>query len=322
MVADLRGLKLRKFRASQRVKVPAVLALVALVAACAPQTSPQDFAAFRSAVGAGNYQTAAAVANTLSRPQPDGSGTELLWTLNSGAAELQAGNPARSISQFDVADRLINESEAASFNWGTSYRFGGYDAVMVNTYKTLAMLANRDLNGARVEANRAEERTRRVTQRFEAEINAAQAETERQRTANGSNRQALINATTNPAVREQMQALESWGPYRPFVNPASTYIQSVMLLNSRMPGDAEMARNGFQRVGGVVGMAGVVSGDLALANAASGAGQRGPNQVWVIFEDGQSPIFQQLNITVPMPVAARGGGVTVRPVTVSLPRLV
>lgn len=299
----------------------ASLALAVTLGACAPQVSQQDFGAFRSAAGAGNYQAAASVATALARPDANGRGTELLWTLNSGLAELHAGNAARSIAQFDAADDAINASEAANFDWSNRYRFGGYDAVMVNTYKTMAMLARNDLDGARVEANRADERTRRVVQRFEREISAEQAKVERQRSEGDAPRQALSNAAADPAVREQLQALERWGSYRPFVNPAATYVQSVMLLNSAVPGDAEIARNGFERVMGIVGRTSLLQEDMALARAAT-TGRRPAPQVWVIFEDGQSPVFEQMNILVPMPVAARGGGVTVRPVTVSLPRMV
>jgi hypothetical protein len=305
----------------RRVRAAGALTLALAVSACAPQVSQQDFATFRSAAGTGNYATAAAAATALAKPDANGRGTELLWTLNSGLAELHAGNAARSIAQFDAADDAITASEAANFDWSNRYRFGGYDAVMVNTYKTMAMLARNDLDGARVEANRADERTRRVVQRFEREISADQAKVDKQRSAGDAEKQALSNAGADPAVREQMQALERWGSYRPFVNPAATYVQSVMLLNSGVPGDAEMARNGFERVAGIIGKTSLVQEDTALARAAT-AGRPPAHQVWVIFEDGQSPVFEQMNILVPMPVAARGGGVTVRPVTVSIPKMV
>jgi len=320
MTAQVASNPLQKKSGQTRSRI-SVLAAAVLVSACAPQVSQQDFASFRSAAGAGNYPVAASVASALAKPAANGRGTELLWTLNSGLAELHAGNPNHAITQFDAADDVISASEASSFNWNSQYRFGGYDAVMVNTYKTLAMLAKNDPAGARVEANRADERTRRVVQRFEREISADQAKVEKQRADGDAQQQALSNASADPAVREQMQALERWGSYRPFVNPAATYVQSVLQLNSGAPGDAEMARNGFERVAGIIGRSVLVQEDMALARAAA-SGRRPGNQVWVIFEDGQSPVFQQMNITVPMPVAARGGGVTVRPVTVSLPKMV
>jgi hypothetical protein len=92
------------------------------------------------------------------------------------------------------------------------------------------------------------------------------------------------------------------------------------LLNTGVPGDAEEARRALLQVQAVANSAPVVLQDIDLARQAAN-GRRPAPQVWVIFENGQSSEFEQLNFTVPMPVLARQGGVTVRPITVSMPRL-
>ena len=297
-----------------------ILPVIAL-AACAPQADPASVAAFRQGVSTGNFQAATNVANALATPGANGRGTELLWSLNAGAAGLHAQDWPRSVSLLDGAEDLMRASEEASFNWGSTYRFGTYDAVMVNVYKALAMLGRGDRDGARVELNRMEERQARTVQRFRDEIGAANASAETQRNAEPGRADALRNAQGSPEVREQMQALDRWATYQPFVNPTGTYLRALFLLNSPVPGDADQARTAFERVAGISGNNPVVAQDLAAARQAAN-GRRPPPQVWVIFENGQSPLFQQLNFTVPMPVYARGGGVTVRPVTVSMPRMV
>ena len=45
----------------------------------------------------------------------------------------------------------MRASEEKSFDWGSTYRFGTYNSVMVNAYKALARLARGDREGARVE---------------------------------------------------------------------------------------------------------------------------------------------------------------------------
>jgi|GEM_PF-2413293 len=305
--------------APARLRTVAAASALSVLAACAPKVDPQTAGNFRNAVVAGNFQAATQIAERQAQAS-DGK-PELLWSLNAGAAALHAANYPSAVQALDNAETLMRASEEASFNWGSTYRFGTYDAVMVNAYKALANLGRGDLDNARVELNRMEERQARTVARFEAEIAAAKADQERQMQSDPAKAQALRNAESSPEVREQLQALETWRSYQPFVNPAGTYLRAIYLLNSKAPGDAEHARNLFQRVAGIASNPPVVREDMEAARRAASGQRRGP-QVWVVFENGQSPIFDQMNFTVPMPVLARGGGVTVRPVTVSMPRMV
>jgi hypothetical protein len=307
-------------RAWPGLRAGAALALAAALAACAPQADPGSVAGFRQSVATGNFQAATNIASALAQPNSAGRGTELLWSMNAGAAALHAQDHARSVNMLDGAEEMMRAVEEASFNFGTTYRFGTYDAVMVNAYKAIAMLGRGDRDNARVEMNRMEERQARTVQRFRDLILSAQQAAEQQAASDPTRAQALQNAQNSPEVREQLQALDRWRSYQPFVNPVGTYLRGVFLLNSGVPGDAEAARNAFERVAGITGNARVVAEDLAMARRAAN-GQRPGNHVWVIFENGQSPLFEQLNFTVPMPVFMHGG-VTVRPVTVSMPRMV
>lgn len=296
-----------------------ILAAAALsaLAACAPQADPQTVHGFRSAVATGNFQAAHQIAATMAQP---GERPELMWSLNAGAAALHAGDYAAAVRHFDNAEALMRASEEASFNWGSTYRFGTYDAVMVNTYKALAQLGLRDPDAARVELNRMEERQARTVQRFEREISEARAARE-QGLQDASRAQALRNAEAAPEVRQQLAALDEFRNVQPFVNPAGNYLRAVYLMNTRAPGDAGQARDVLGRVAVISNRPRVVMEDLNVAERLN-RGQRGAPQVWILFENGQSPLFEQMNFTVPMPVLARGGGVTVRPVTVSMPRMV
>ncbi|MCR0980964.1 hypothetical protein [Roseomonas populi] len=302
-------------------RMPALCGAIGLglLSACAPMENREGAQSFRGAVGAGSYESAAQIAGGMARDR-EGK-PELLWSLNTGAAALYAANHPASVQALDDAESLMRASDVADFNWGSTYRFGSYDAVMVNAYKAAANLGRGDLQNARVELNRMEERQSRTTTRFQNEISAAGADSERQIREDGSKRQALQNAQSSPEVQEQLKALERWRHYQPFVNPAGTYLRAIYLLNSGEPGDAEQARTAFERVAGIAGNPRVVTEDMASARQAA-AGRRPAPQVWVLFENGQSPTFEQMNFTVPMPVVARGGGMTVSPVTVSMPRMV
>ncbi|MBY0334995.1 MAG: hypothetical protein K2X11_00150 [Acetobacteraceae bacterium] len=291
------------------------------LAACAPQANPEALAGFRQNLATGQFQTAATIATQQAAPNAEGRGTELMWSLNAGAAALHGGEHNRAIAMLDGAEDLMRAREEANFDWGQTYRFGTYDAVMVNAYKAFAMLGRGDRDGARVEMNRLEERQARTAERFRQLIETERARLDAEGRQDRTRGTALAAAQDNPAVRDQLQALDTYRGYQPFVNPAGTYLRSLFLLNTGIPGDAESARNGFQRVIGVMGNPRVVAEDMELARQAA-QGRRSPPQVWVIFENGQSPLFEQLNFTIPVPVAAPRGGVGVSVVTVSMPRLV
>lgn len=295
----------------------ATIVMAALLSACAPQADPNAVNGFRQSVATGNFQAASLIAQQQAQL---GTAPELMWSLNTGATALHAGDNALAIRSLDAAEELMRASDVANFSWGRTYRFGTYDAVMVNAYKAMANLGRNDPAGARVELNRMEERQRITTERFQREISSAIAEADDKARSDQSNAAALRNAQNAPEVRAQQQVLDVYRAYQPFVNPAGSYLRAIYLLNSQEPGDAEQARAAFQRVAAIANNPRVVREDAALAQRAA-SGQRGGRNVWVIFENGQSPIFDQLNFTVPMPVLARGGGVTIRPVTVSMPRM-
>lgn len=290
------------------------------LAACVPQPDRGTVHGFRQSVAQGNFQAATNIGAGLAGVDANGRGTELLWSMNAGGAALHAQDHVRAVSLLDGAEEMMRAADEANFNWGRTYRFGTYDAVMVNAYKAFAMLGRGDTAGARIELNRLEERQARTVQRFRNEIAAAMDDAERQQAQDPNRAQALRNAQQSPEVRAQLQALDLWRSYQPFVNPAGTYLRALFLLHSDVPNDADQARTAFERVAGIAGNPRVVMEDLALARQAA-QGRRGPPQVWVIFENGQSPVFEQMNFTVPMPVYMHGG-VTIRPVTVSMPRMV
>lgn len=294
------------------------LALVFGAAACAPQSGTQDQAfAFRNAVAASDFAAASRIAGSLAGPTER---RELLWSLNAGATALHQPDPAAATSFLDTAENNMTTVEGSNFNWNSTYRFGSYDAAMVNTYKAFAALSRGDRDGARVEINRAQERLQRIAERYRAEIAAARDNINAQQREDPTKGQSITAAQNAPEVQDLLRANAEWRAYQPFVNPASTYLRGIFLLNTGVPGDAEEARRALLQVQAVANSAPVVLQDIDLARQAAN-GRRPAPQVWVIFENGQSSEFEQLNFTVPMPVLARQGGVTVRPITVSMPRL-
>lgn len=296
------------------------LSLLAVIA-CAPINNPEAVASFRHGLATGNFAAAAAVARPLARPDAEGRPTELQWTLNAGLSLFHQGDYPGAIAMFDAAETMMSARDTQTTNLGRVYRYGAYDAVMVNTYKAMAMLASGNPEGARVEFNRLDERQQRAAQQFQAEIAASSAQADRQFSEDSSRQQAFNVAFQTPDARAQTAQLQQWAVYAPFQNPIATYLHGLYRLTSGVPSDREQALNYLRRVGGMTNNNRVIAGDLSMAEAAA-RGRPVPNTVWVVFENGQSPMFEQLNITFPAPVIGSGLRVTLRPITVSVPRMV
>jgi len=139
---------------TSRFRRLSALLLVAGAAACAPIAAPGDIDAYRRSVANSDFARSAVVATALSRPDSEGRASDLQWALNAGSALFHAGEYDRAIAMFDVAENLMSTRDTQSTNLQRVYRYGAYDAVMVNTYKALAMLASGNHDGARVEFTR------------------------------------------------------------------------------------------------------------------------------------------------------------------------
>jgi hypothetical protein len=130
---------------------------------------------------------------------------------------------------------------------------------------------------------------------------------------------AMGNAQNDATYRAVQAELAPFANYRPFINPAASYLRAIFLLNNaETQGDFGNARDELRRVRDMVGPNPMVQADLDLADA----GNKGNKpHTWVVFENGQAPTFAQYNITFPVPVVGRGG-VGAGMVTVAMPRMV
>jgi hypothetical protein len=242
----------------------------------------------------------------------------LAWSLNAGAALVYAHEAPRAVGVLDGAEDLMKGRDVNDFG-NTQYEYATYDGVMVNAYKGLAFLGAGDKQQARVEFNRVAERQERAQDEFakeKAKLDATAAQSAR---GSFDLRGALQNAQSNHDYQEAQAELGRFANYQPFINPAANYLRAIYLLNSDVPGDVGKARDELIRVRDMAGSSRALQADLALASA----GRKPAHPItWVIFENGQSPTFEQYNISFPVPVVAKGGRVEPGLVTIGLPRMV
>jgi hypothetical protein len=155
-----------------RIRCSVLVALIVLAGCASPMTA-REKQSFESALDAGDYKTAAALAKASGNISSDGKTQNLVWSLNAGSAMFDSGETGNAIKALDASEQLAQGNDLNSLHAAVDYHFTTYDGVMTNVYKAMAFLAQHDRDNARVELKRAEDRQRRAEEHFQKEIAAA-----------------------------------------------------------------------------------------------------------------------------------------------------
>ena len=263
-------------------------------------------------IGQGDWEAAAKLAADTGKIDEAGKSKKLEWSLNHGLALIQTGKYQTAIKSFDNAEDLMKFDDLSGFaakagsgvgavlvnDTVRDYAFNSYDAIMVNSYKGLAFMLSGDQDNARVEFNRAEERQRRAVERFAAEIKKDQErnDAEAKKNAKVNSTDTVNRANEDAGIKSQYADLDSKKAYAPFANPITSYMRGVfIMLTSGTGGEFEKAVQDFRRVREMVGENAVLDSDLAYATARA-EGKSAEKRVWVIFENGQSPLLEEFKL--------------------------
>ncbi|WP_157809072.1 hypothetical protein [Spiribacter roseus] len=270
----------------------------------------------------GNYTDAGDSFSDIHLPtasEKDLQGLSLFETLHVAEAARLQGRAQLAVSAYDATEQHFKRFDVENFGSTAasqasavllndnvmSYRGYLYEAVLANTYKGVAFLELGDAQSARVEFNRAEERSRRAAYYFRQSI-AAQREAleeEAGSTEAGIVSASLGDADTQRAIRSNYGAPSEWSVYKGFVNPFTTYMHGLFrLATANTSGDYEQAASLLERVAGVSSNA-TVAEDVVLANAmAAGRGSASEREglVWVVYDNGVGPRLQETRIDLPL----------------------
>ena len=301
----------------------ALLAVLMILSACAAQSHRASMAEFSDAWVAGDFHQAA-LGSKLPEDltERDIQRMDLLQLLHSGEALRLAGENDLALSLFDrteeafsrfdeqnVASRAAGQIAAILVNESArAYRGNLYEAILVNSYKGLLFLELAQPELARVEFNRADDRTRRAVEFFAEQI---AAELEALEEDDGSNAQAVTATLAEDNTRNLVYGAvgdpSQWSVYPEFINPFVTYLHGLYFL-AQSSDDVERARQSFERVHGMTGND-FVQQDLELAEGlASGSLRRGdlPPMVWVLFENGNGPTLSEVRLDLPIWLYTQG----------------
>jgi hypothetical protein len=296
-----------------RIKNPVVFAVLAFLVlpfftGCnAPQG---QLAAFNGHFLSSDYEKSARFAEKKISKKKNPKGADLLWALQLGTVTRIQQDYNKSIESFDKAEDMLkyyDEQSTIGDGIGSTlvndnvipYRGEEYDGIMVNVYKALNFMAQRNFDLARVEFNRALDRQRRAKEKFNVEINKLKTELEKDQ-QNEFSKSNVENPETAELLAEKYPNLHNFEAYPDFVNPFATYLAGVFF---NLVSDHSKAVDLLKESYGMVGDNDYIAEDLSVTeNILDGKG-RLEDTVWLIFENGLGPVKNELRMDIPLFVA-------------------
>jgi len=311
-----------------RFKKPVVFTVLALLilpffTGC---NAPKDqLAAFNGHFLSSDYEESAQFAEKKISKSKNPKGEDLLWALQLGMVQRIQQDYAQSTDSFDKAEEMLkyyDEQSTLGDGIGSTivnenvipYRGEEYDGIMVNVYKALNFMAEKEFDLARVEFNRALDRQRRAKEKFNAEINKLSAELEKEQQQNEFSKSNVENTETAELLAQKYPNLRNFEAYPDFVNPFATYLAGIFF---NLVTDHSKAVDLLKESYGMVGDNGYIAEDLSVTeNILDGKG-RLEDTIWLIFENGLGPAKKELRMDIPLFVATED----VKYVGIALPEL-
>ena len=242
----------------------------------------------------------------------------LLTSLNVGMALRAGSRYEASQIAFDRAESALlwksdeitnlNQLLSAGLTLVTNdlarpYQGNIYDGVLINTFKAMNAVNLGDMNRARVELNRADQRQTNAVEQLAVKVQAL-GEVD---PAEDKNREAQTEQIDNAlgevwkpdgAVAKRLSAAEALGKYRDLRNPFTDWLHGVFRMAT---GDANRASNLFRDAAVLDDRNNrYVLADLLLAEEAAGGSAGAPDRVWIVHEDGTGPALGEFRFDFPV----------------------
>jgi hypothetical protein len=280
----------------------------------------------------GNYESSFKTGNfkALSEKLKKSPKDDLLWYLDAGVITRYAKDYNSSNFFFDKSEDKIKQYDKEVLagkilaNVGAvltndtfmDYRPKIYEGIMVNTYKGMNFLSEKDFGNARVEFNRALERQRRAKEFFQKEISQQKKKIEKEEEAKlkkkkintNQVKQATNNSKTKSAIEKRYSNLFAFKPYPDFINPFTSYMSGLFFISAHdYSKAADLLKETYGMIKGNEAGARYVRDDLRYAlKMASSLGKSRKHYTWIIFANGEGPSKKELRFDIPLFLVTRG----------------
>jgi hypothetical protein len=238
----------------------------------------------------------------------------IIWRLEQGATLRIIGKFQESNQAFDEAEADIDRYEQqAKLKIGHQagallsnqaelpYVGRSYDKIMLDTYKALNELSMGNVDRARVDLTRSNQREQDAVAENAARIEKAQsAMADQKENDRKMAEKAQDDSKVKAALSSNYGNLDGLAAYGDYVNPFSVYLDGLVYMATEADGsDLERARKSLERSVEFSGGNPFVRQDLQTVGDLI-AGKPLTPTTYIIFENGLAPIRNQIRIDVPI----------------------
>ncbi|MDT8439087.1 MAG: hypothetical protein RQ729_08785 [Wenzhouxiangellaceae bacterium] len=293
-------------------------ALALFITGCASTQHREQMGDFDSYWLNGNYQGAAELFVGVDKQEEDLQKLNLFELLHYAEAARLSGELETAVQAYDASEEFFkrfDEKNLAAKAAGTAgsllindsvraYQGTLYEAVLSNAYKSLSFLALGQGDMARVELNRADDRTRRAVEYFSSEIERQQeelAQEEKEKDEAKVIAQTIEKDEFTSSLNDGYGDINQWAVYPSYVNPFVTYLHAIYFASSEASGDLERASDSLKRVAGMVENS-YVQNDLSFVESILTGETRDPARpkIRIIYEQGTGPFLEEKRFDVPL----------------------
>lgn len=294
-----------------------------LLGACSQKTS---FMQQDQLLSSGNYSQAIKYSQSKIDKADKSARDNLLWELYLGQSYFFNGEAELCISTFDEAEKLMKYHRERILSVDLAKDIGAvltndnarpyigneYDGIMLNTYKALAYLQEKDYASARVEFNRAIDRQRRAKEFFSASIakeKDALAKERQNKSGPTDLSDDIESETYQNILKSNYPELSSYKLYPEFVNPATNYLAGLFAMANNDKAKAEFL---LKESAKMMSENNTVQKDFAELSQ-----KESEPRVWLIYEEGLAPVLDEMRIDFPVWIFTN----QLNYVSVALPRM-
>ena len=232
----------------------------------------------------------------------------LLWKLYLGQSQFFDNKLSASISSFDEAENLMKVHREKILAVDLAKDIGStltndnarpyigntYDGIMLNTYKALAYMQQKNYSAARVELNRAIDRQRRAKEFFTSSI-AKETEAIKKEQAGTQASTGTTQETQDRTIQEVIQAqypeLNAYKVYPDFINPMTNYLAALFALANDDKAKGEFL---LKESRAMLPASKTIEDDFQHLSQT-----HREDTVWLIYEEGLAPVLHEMRIDFP-----------------------
>jgi len=296
------------------LKLCSVTLIVPLLLLTGCNAPKDNLIAFNKLYQSNDYQASCNYAQAKISKSKNPKAEDLLWTLQLASLERFNQNYAQSTSHFDSAENMLKyfdlkDSDAIDAIGAMAindnvvpYKGQEYDGIMVNTYKALNFLAEKKMDLARIEFNRALDRQRRAKDKFSKEIAELQQEIDQRQQKNANIQKNVDNPEIQDKIKQSYPGLYDFQVYPDFINPFTTYLAGIYF---NLAGDYSQANFLFKQSLGMVKNNNYIAEDLKTTDEILAGTKKLENTTWLIYENGLGPVKEEFRIDLPLFIVTR-----------------